>query len=119
MTYFKPYWSELNSITKYGQLTTVKDALGNVISLPPYYIPAGMGSCTIQPTLYKDRSLDVSGCLFGTLAYYPEANTITMGLTTPLACVRGKSCENAGESAVYNPSTGIIDCLNIEDSVLT
>lgn len=119
MTYFKPYWSEVNSITKYGQFTTVKDALGNVISTPPYYISPGMGSCTIQPTLYRDKSLDVSGCLFGTLAYYPEANTITMGLTTPLACVRGKPCENLGESPVYNPSTGTIDCLYIENSVLT
>ena len=118
MTYFKPYWSELNNLTKYGQLNTVKDALGKVISQPPYYIPPGAGSCTISPIDYKNRSLDVSGCLFGTLAYYPNANTITRGLTTPLACVRAKPCTLPGESAVYNPGTGNVDCLSVEDSVI-
>lgn len=118
MTYFKPYWSDLNRTTKYAQMTSVRDALGKTITLPPYYIPPGQGSCTIQPTIYSSQSLDVSGCLFGTLSYYPEANTITRGLTTPLACIRGKPCTLPGESAVYNPSTGNIDCLNVEDSVI-
>lgn len=118
MTYFKPYWSDLNTTTKYTQLTTVKDALGNTITLPPYYIPPGQGSCTIQPTIYASQSLDITECLFGTIAYYPEANTLTQGLITPLACVKGKPCTLPGETAVYNPSTNSIDCLYVENSVI-
>jgi len=118
MVYFKPYWNQLNYTTKYTQLNTVKDSLGNTISLPPYYIPPGQGECTITPTLYATRSLDTATCLFGTMAYYPEANTLVDGLVTPLACVRGKPCTLPGETAVYNPSTRGIDCVNIQDSVI-
>lgn len=119
MSYFVPYWSTQDPLTKYGQSTLVVDAIGELHYNPPYYIPKGSGTCTISPQTYATHSLDTGGCLFGTLGYYPEAGSTVDGLTTPLACIRGKLCASgSGNSAVYNPTTGILECKNVTNSVI-
>jgi len=119
MSYFQPFWSTQDPLTKYAQSTTVKDVLGKTHTTPPFYIPKGQGVCTISPTLYKDYSLDTGSCLFGTMAYYPESGSTVGGLTTPLACVRGMPCDrNRDLTAVWNPSFNRIDCKEVVDSVI-
>jgi hypothetical protein len=119
MTYFTPFWSDQDSLVKYGQSTVVTDILGNMHYSPPYYLGTGGTTCTISPTLYANGALNTGGCLFGTLAYFPNSGSTVGGTTTPLACVRGKSCPRGLElSAVWNASTGQIDCIPVRNSVI-
>jgi len=118
MTYFSPFWSSQDVTTKFGQKTTVTDVLGKVHSTPPYLIPQGSGQCTLQPERYASKALDTTSCLFGTMAYFPNSSATVDGLTTPLACVRGKPC-GSGYTAVWNNSRDAIDCVNnVRNSVL-
>lgn len=111
MSYFSPFWSTQDILVKYGQSTQVVDALSTIHTTPPYLIQQGAGECTLQPERYANGSMEPATCLSGTLAYFPNSSAAVDGLTTSLACMRGKPC-GTGFTPVWNNSIEKIDCVN-------